>query len=651
MRQSEIRGSGPYEPGSVISGHWKIIDCIGRGREGLLYKAVSLDKKDRDKEVWIQEVRLSQTDDTPMKEAEVLKKKIKILSESGEGIVPFGDLLFENGICYYVMEPVVSKTAGDAAGCSKDEMPSEAEIMNSLVPVLSALSRLHKRGFLHRGITKDSVLITPDRKLLLRGAGLAMTGQERETRSIHLSEAFAASEIYDIDQAQGPWTDIYALTAVVYYLFTGVLPQPSVERVFIDELRSPRDAGAAISEKGNDLIMKGLALTPEKRFRDADEVIAAIRSAYPDPEKLRRKKQRRAAVSVILLAAVLTAGIWGTGKASRRRSYFHGEDTTVFYLYHEMAEGEEAADAETIRQCIDGIHMRIDVLAGEENYLWEDKKGRIRVELPSGLLGDRNRKAALENYIISPFVMTRYTAYENSATSFYSQRLPEDAFTGFELISEEAAPLRRTLKLSIRPEYADTVFSYRNNQGRISVDLEGGISTLDGLLYVLTDDGEAIRLNSGPETDALLNALAYDMTHDPLPGYIRYSFEHKNIKWQDPEKTLLKGDNQKEIKSYTGSKVIQFLEVSGYSHPDTLTGTEEEKVKIMLDGLSSGYAYGYSEDSGEVCFALDLDQHLSSIEDAAIISDPIGSSKPSKRRAITIQKVSSAGSLLEEEKR
>ena len=86
----------------------------------------------------------------------------------------------------------------------------------------------------------------------------------------------------------------------------------------------------------DDLIMKGLALTPEKRFRDADEVIAAIRSAYPDPEKLRRKKQRRAAVSVILLAAVLTAGIWGTGKASRRRSYFHGEDTTVFYLYHDV---------------------------------------------------------------------------------------------------------------------------------------------------------------------------------------------------------------------------------------------------------------------------------------------------------------------------
>ena len=71
----------------------------------------------------------------------------------------------------------------------------------------------------------------------------------------------------------------------------------------------------------------------------------------------------------------------------------------------------------------------------------------------------------------------------------------------------------------------------------------------------------------------------------------------------------------------------------------------------MLDGLSSGYAYVYSEDSGEVCFALDMDQHLGSIEDAVILLDPFDSYRSSKRRTITIQKVSSAGSLLEEEKR
>ncbi len=668
MQTSENRGEIPRNAGTVIGGRWRIIDCIGDDREGFLYDAVSVDDRDGNKAVWIREAfdpkggtHFSEED------AYILKEKIRILNEAGEGITPLISFFSENGSFYYVMPSSTAKTVRETV-CERkrpETVRTEAEIMNSLIPVLSVLSTLHKKGFIHRGITADSLLVSPDGKLFLRGAGPALSGSEREERSIHLSEVFAASELYDVDQDQGPWTDIYALMASVYYLFTGVQPQATVERVFFDALKSPRETGADISEKGNDLIMKGLALTPENRFQSADEVIAAIRELYPDQNEIRRKKQRRTAAIGLLLTAAIVIGSGCFYHFNRRKLFFHGEDTTVFYLYHEMAEKGADVNDEVIRECIEGIHARINVLTEGEKYLWEQEGERIRVELPSKLIGEGNRRTTLESYVLSPFIGTRTAPYADKPTSFYLDPIPRDALLDYELVdtdtsvfssdsglsSEDGMIPKRTLEFSIKPEYAYTFFYCYLDRGNLSIDYAGGFSVLDGLQFVLTEEGRKILLISGPETDALLKVVAYNLMNDPLPGYIRYSFEHKNIKWQDPGKTFLKGNHQIGIRDFPGNKILQFFEVNGYTHSNELTGEEEAQVKRMLDSLSTDYAYGLSADSGEVCFALKADQQLDHPEEATMIQDPINCYKPAKRKPNTIQKINSMGELLEEEKR
>ena len=76
---------------------------------------------------------------------------------------------------------------------------------------------------------------------------------------------------------QGPWTNIYALAAVVYFLITGHTPMPSVGRMISDSLVPLSEAAAgrysADFLKGIDL---ALSVRPEDRPQNVVELRAVL---------------------------------------------------------------------------------------------------------------------------------------------------------------------------------------------------------------------------------------------------------------------------------------------------------------------------------------------------------------------------------------
>ncbi len=131
------------------------------------------------------------------------------------------DVVHDNGTVYSIREaPPVGKTLYQYLKERKGPM-SLAEAVGLLEPVFQAVSAMHKKNLLHRGITPGNIYLTKEGNTRLGGfASQALRTQGTELRS-ELTKGFSAPEQYDVTKYQSAATDVYALASVLYMAATG----------------------------------------------------------------------------------------------------------------------------------------------------------------------------------------------------------------------------------------------------------------------------------------------------------------------------------------------------------------------------------------------------------------------------------------------
>ena len=235
------------QPGQLI-GRYEIVSVLGQGGFGITYRArdIQLGREVAIKEYLPTALAMRQDRTT------VLPRSTKMAEDFGWGrerfvtegrtlaslhrvraIVQVFDFLEANGTAYIVMELLHGETLEERIK-RLGKLGAE-DVDRILWPLLDGLEQVHNAGFLHRDIKPANILLDDAGNPTLIDFGAsraAMAGRSTALTAI-FTPGYAAAEQMT-SAKQGPWTDIYGLSATLYHAITGHTPPSAFDRMLDD---------------------------------------------------------------------------------------------------------------------------------------------------------------------------------------------------------------------------------------------------------------------------------------------------------------------------------------------------------------------------------------------------------------------------------
>ncbi len=235
------------QPGQKV-GRYEIVAILGQGGFGITYRARD---SQLNREVAIKEylpsalavrqdgitvlprsTRMSD-DFTWGRQRFVDEGRTLATLQRAPAIVRVFDFLEANGTAYIVMELVPGATLEDRLKGGKTF--SAGEVDRILWPLLDGLEQVHATGFLHRDIKPANILLDAagNPTLIDFGASRAAMAGRTTAMTAIFTPGYAAAEQFT-SAKQGPWTDIYGLSATMYHAITGAPPPSAFDRMLDD---------------------------------------------------------------------------------------------------------------------------------------------------------------------------------------------------------------------------------------------------------------------------------------------------------------------------------------------------------------------------------------------------------------------------------
>lgn len=262
---------------------FEITDIVGEGGFGTVYLALdhslqrtvalkeymppALASRGRDKNVVVRSKRHQETFDAGLKS---FINEARLLAQFDHpALIKVHRFWEENNTAYMAMRFYEGRTLKDIIS-DEPAMMTETWWKSVLKPILEALDVLYDVQILHRDISPENIMIQPGGEpvLLDFGAARQLIQNMTQALTVILKPGYAPIEQYADDPSlkQGPWTDIYALCAVVYSTIAKKAPPASVARLIKDPMQPlSQDDYPGYSRQFLFAISKGLAVKPVDR--------------------------------------------------------------------------------------------------------------------------------------------------------------------------------------------------------------------------------------------------------------------------------------------------------------------------------------------------------------------------------------------------
>ena len=163
-----------------------------------------------------------------------------------------------------------------------DRVVEEHQVTGLEAGLLDGLEAVHKLNFLHRDIKPDNIYIRADGSPVLLDFGAARRVSSDHDMTNIVSPGFAPFEQYHSKGNQGPWTDLYSLGAVLYWLTTGLKPVEAAARVREDAM--PRAAEAGDQAAFGLPLLQAIDWALQPHEKDRPQNVAALREALRQSE-------------------------------------------------------------------------------------------------------------------------------------------------------------------------------------------------------------------------------------------------------------------------------------------------------------------------------------------------------------------------------
>ncbi len=369
------------KPGVILKERYKIEEVIGAGGFGITYRAWDplLQSYVAIKEYYPSGIATRSADSSKVcvpvgqEQREYHRGRIRFLKEaqdvarfeSEHNIVSIYDYLEENDTGYMVMEYLHVCTLKQYIREHGGRLDTD-HILHICLSVLDALAVVHKAGMIHRDISPENIFICEDLtvKLIDFGAAKQVYLDGEQTMSVVLKPGYAPPEQYAKKDKQGPWTDIYALGATLYFAATGEKPEESFGRVLEDTIKPVCEVNPEIPRAMSQVIMRAMSVKIEDRYQTVEAMREALlagegQNAQMEPyvipasriskRDLPKKRGFLIGVAFCIVIMLVVTGIWMAGRVAKKAGTATATEMNAASTEAQtatMADAQTATDAE-----------------------------------------------------------------------------------------------------------------------------------------------------------------------------------------------------------------------------------------------------------------------------------------------------------------
>jgi len=265
--------------GKTIS-HYKILDKLGEGGMGVVYKAEDTKLK---RQVALKFLPSELTQSDEWKER-FLREAQAAAALSHPNICTIHEIDETEGQAFIAMEYVEGHSLTEKIQSGPLDVD---EVVKIALRVAEGLRHAHKRGIVHRDIKPANIMITEDGQAKIMDFGLAkLAGKTRLTKTATVmgTVAFMSPEQARGDSTIDHRTDVWSLGVLLYEMLTGVLPFDAgtdtglIYKIINEDPEPIRNHRGDVPQQLESVIEKMIQKDPQSRYEDTKELIADLES-------------------------------------------------------------------------------------------------------------------------------------------------------------------------------------------------------------------------------------------------------------------------------------------------------------------------------------------------------------------------------------